>query len=135
MSKDQYKAWLTSVPEQNTKANETVQKCFTVQHERSSLKKPRCRKKHITVVTQTQKTDSVTDFFTVMCGAMPGTSSSASLGEPSTPLVSDAEDVYKDSRSVATHRNAMTKFAIRKEQHKADILWALKCVMSHLSFN
>ena len=29
----------------------------------------------------------------------------------------------------------MTKFALRKEQHKAEILWALKCVMSHFSFN
>ena len=29
----------------------------------------------------------------------------------------------------------MTKFALRKEQHKAEILWALKCLMSHFLFN
>ena len=29
----------------------------------------------------------------------------------------------------------MTKFALRKEQHKAEILQASKCVMSHFSFN
>ena len=29
----------------------------------------------------------------------------------------------------------MTKFALRKEQHKAEILWALKCVLSHFSFS
>ena len=91
-------------------------------------------KKHITLVTQIQKTDSVTDFFTMKC-ATPGTSSSASLGEPSTPLVCDTEDTNKDSESVATHRNSVKKFALRKEQHKAEILWALKHVMSNFSFN
>ena len=29
----------------------------------------------------------------------------------------------------------MTKFSLRKEQHKGEILWALKCVMSHFAFN
>ena len=29
----------------------------------------------------------------------------------------------------------MTKFALRKEQHKAEILWGFKCIMSHFSFN
>ena len=29
----------------------------------------------------------------------------------------------------------MTKFALRKEQHKAEILWALKCAMSYVSFH
>ena len=29
----------------------------------------------------------------------------------------------------------MTKFAIRNEQHEAEILWGLYCVMFHLSFN
>ena len=91
-------------------------------------------KKHITVVTQTQKTDLVTNSFAIKYGATPGTSSSASLGEPSTPLVCDTVVTKKDSGSVATHRNPMTKFALRKEQHKVEILWALKCVMSHFLF-
>ena len=29
----------------------------------------------------------------------------------------------------------MTKFTLRKDYHKAEILWILKCVMSHFSFN
>ena len=61
--------------------------------------------KHVTVVTQPQKTDSVTDFFTVKCGTTPGASSSANLGEPSSSLVSDTEDTDKDLGCVATHRN------------------------------
>ena len=44
-----------------------------------ALKSHAAGKKHITVVTQTQKTDSVADFFTVKCGATPGASSSAGL--------------------------------------------------------
>ena len=52
----------------------------------------------------------------------PGASSSASHGEPAIPLVCDNEDVNKDSGSLATHRNPMTKFAQRKEQHKTEIL-------------
>ena len=86
-------------------------------------------------MTCTQKTESITDFFTVKYGATSGTSSSVNLGEPSTQLVCDTEDTNKDSGSVATHRNPMIKFSLRKEQHKAEILWALKHVMSHFSFN
>ena len=47
--------------------------------------------RNITVVTKTQKTDSVTDFFTVKCGTTPAASTSASLGEPSKQLVCDTE--------------------------------------------
>ena len=67
-------------------------KVFTVQYWRASLKNHTAVKKHITVVTQTQETDLVTDFFTVKCGTTPGASSSASLREPSTLLVCDTED-------------------------------------------
>ena len=59
---------------------------------KQALKSNAVGKKHITVVTQTQNTDSVTGLFMVKCGAIPGTSSSASLGEPLTPLVCDTKD-------------------------------------------
>ena len=62
------------------------------------------------------KTDSVTYFFTVKCGATPGSSTSATI-------VCDTEDANIDSRSVVTCRNPVTQFILRKEQHKADILW------------
>ena len=106
MSKDQYKAWLTSLPENNTKAigklcAKTVS-LFNIGQQ--ALKSHAAgKKKHIIFVTQTHKTDSVTGFFThktdsvtgfftVKCGVKPGASSSASLGKPSTPLVCDTED-------------------------------------------
>ena len=113
MSKDQYKAWLTSVPEDNTKAKcKVCAKTFSLSSMgEQALQSHPAGNKHITVVNQTQKTDSVTDF-SVKCGVTPKASSSASLGEASTQ-----------------------KFGLRKEQHKDEILWFLKCVMSHFSFN
>ena len=57
-----------------------------------ALKSHAAGKKLITVVTPTQKTDSVTVFVKVKYGATPEASSSASLGEPLSPLVCDAED-------------------------------------------
>ena len=87
--RDQYKAWLTSVPEDNTKAKcKLCAKTFSLSEIGEQASKSHAAgKNHITVVTQTQKTDTVTNFFTVKCGATSNTSSSASLGEPSTPLV------------------------------------------------
>ena len=70
----------------------------TVQWGEQALKSHFSGRKYITVVTQTQKIDSVTDFFTVKCGATPGASSSANIDEPSTPLVCDTEDRNKDSK-------------------------------------
>ena len=110
MSKDQYNTWLTSVPKDNTKAKcKLCAKTFSLSNMgEQALRSDAAGMKHITVVTQTQKTDSVTDFFTVKCGATPGASNSASLGEPTTPLVCDTEDTNENSGSVATHRNPMT---------------------------
>ena len=39
------------------------------------------------------------------------------------------------SRNVEQTSIQLTKFVLRKEQHKAEILWALKSVMSHFSLN
>ena len=58
MSKDQYKAWLTSVPEDNTKAKcKLCAKTFSLSKTgEQALKSHAAGKKHITVVTQMQKT-------------------------------------------------------------------------------
>ena len=105
MSKDQYKAWLISVPGDNTKAKCTLcAKTFSLPNMGElALKSYAAGKEHITVVTQMKKTDSVTDFFKVKCGATSGESNSASLGEPSTPLVCDTEDTKKKIQEVWQH--------------------------------
>ena len=124
------------MPEDNTKEKcNLYAKPFSLTNMgEQALKSHTAGKKHITVVTQTQKTDSITGFFTVKCGATSQASSSGSHGEPSTPLVCDTDRYKQRFRNVATHRNPMAIYTSRKEQHKAEILWALKCVMSHFSF-
>ena len=113
MSKDQYKAWLTSVPTDNTKVKcKLCAKTFSLSNMgEQALKSHAAGKKQIIVVTQTQKTSSVTDLFTVKYAVTIGTSSSGSLGKLSTPFICDAEGTNKDLGSVATHRNPMTKSA------------------------
>ena len=45
-------------------------------------------------------------------------------------------DTHKESESVPTTQgNVLTKFLLTKHQHKAEILWALKTVMSYFSYN
>ena len=63
MSKDQYKAWLTSLPEYNMEA-EYVQNIFhcPTWDSKQALKNHATGKKHIHVVTQTQETDLATNF-------------------------------------------------------------------------
>ena len=63
MSKDQCIAWLTSVPEGNTKAKcKLCAKTFLLSYMgEQALRSHAAGKKHITVVNQTQKTDPVTD--------------------------------------------------------------------------
>ena len=40
-----------------------------------------------------------------------------------------------ESKSIPiTHGNLMTKFTLTRHQHKAEILWGLKTVMSHFSY-
>ena len=39
------------------------------------------------------------------------------------------------SSSVEQKSSFVTKFALTKEHHKAEIIWALKSVMSHFSYN
>ena len=67
---------------------------FTVQHGRESFKKPCYREETHYCCDQNIE---------VKCSAICGTSSSASLGEPSIPLVCDTEDTKKDSGNVVTH--------------------------------
>ena len=87
-------------------------------------------------MTQSQKAGSVSHFFGAKSETTPGLFSSGNLEEPSTSFIHDAEDTHMESKSIpTTHGNLMTKFTLTKHQHKAEILWALKTVMSHFSYN
>ena len=81
------------------------------------------------------QTGSVSHYFGAKCETTPGLSSKGKP-EPSTSSSHDAGHTHKESESVPTTQgNVLTKFLLTKHQHKAEILWALKTVMSHFSYN
>ena len=138
LSKKEYKLWLTPVERNVTKANcKICVKTFSLSNlGEIAVKSHASGKKHQTAVTQSQKVGSVSHFFGAQCETTPGLFSSGNLEEPSTSFIHDAEDTHMESKSIlTTHGNLMTKFTLTKHQHKAEILWALKTVMSHFSYN
>ena len=93
-------------------------------------------KKHQTAVTQSQKASSVSEFFEAKSRTTSGLVSSENLEEPSASLIHDHEVTLQESGSMSTSLgNVMSKFTLTRHQHKAEILWALKTVMSHFSYN
>ena len=57
-------------------------------------------------------------------------------GKKHQTAVTQSQKASSESGSMSTsHGNVMSKFTLTKHQHKAEILWALKTVMSHSSYN
>ena len=75
-------------------------------------------KKHIAAVKLTEKVESVSDFF--------GQSSDAQK-----PTSSQQHETFSTLRL----SDSVSSFVVWKDQNKAKILWALKTVMSHYSYN
>ena len=129
LSKEEYKLWLTSVEGNSTKANcKLCVKTFSLSNMGEvAVKSHASGKKHQTAVTQSQKAISVSDFFEAK--------SSETRQESSISYV-QAADTHTGSQSTTTTQgNQVTKFTLTKHQHKAEILWAMKTVMSHFSYN
>ena len=83
-------------------------------------------KKHASSVKVSQRTESVSDFFKKK-EVSTGNCSSEKSGETSRGLAF--------SRKTEQESSQLTKLALRKEKHKAKILWALKSVMSHFFYS
>ena len=82
------------------------------------------------------QTGSVSHFFGAKCETTPGLSSTGKPEEPSTSSSHDAGHTHKESEIMPTTQwNVLSKFLLTKHQHKAEILWALKTVKSHFSYN
>ena len=118
--KEQYKSWLIPVSEDNTKAKcKLCSKVFSLLNMGEiAIKSHASGKKHIAAVKLTEKVESVSDFFGESSDSQKPTSSQQH-DTISTPRLSDS----------------VSSFVLRKDQHKAEILWALKTVMSHYSYN
>ena len=111
---------------------------FAFLHGRISYKKP-CIWKD--AVTHAYGIGLVSDFFKFKKDQQPEMSMTLKLEEPSTSLLCGTEvrdiTIPPPPQQVQSRlrQQGVGKHALRKEQTKAEILWALKCVMSHFSFN
>ena len=137
LSKADYKPWLASVEDVTKAYCKMCMKTFSLSNMGEiAVKSHASGKKHQTAVTQSQKASSVSEFLEAKSRTTSGLVSSENLEEPSASLIHDHEVTLQESGSMSTsHGNVMSKFTLTKHQHKAEILWALKTVMSHFSYN
>ena len=137
LSKADYKPWLASVEDVTKAYCKMCMKTFSLSNMGEiAVRSHASGKKHQTAVTQSQKASSVSEFFEAKSRTTSGLVSSENLEEPSASLIHDHEVTLQESGSMSTsHGNVMSKFTLTKHQHKAEILWALKTVMSHFSYN
>ena len=119
--KEQYKSWLTPVPQDNTKAKcKLCMKTFSLSNMGEvAVRSHASGKKHMAAVCLTGKVEPVSDFFSHKSDAT------------QRPFHSRQDEPASTSGLPDT----VTSFALRKEQHKAEILWALKSVVSHFPYN
>ena len=122
LGREEYKDWLLPEESANTK---DVQKTFSLSNMgETGVKSHAEGKKHASSVKVSQRTESVSDFFkrreisTEKCSSEKSVETSSGLAF---------------SRKIEQESSQLTKLALRKEQHKAEILWALNSLMSHFS--
>ena len=127
-SREEYKDWLLPEDSDNTKARYKIcKKTFSLSNMgKTAVKSHTEGKKRAISVKVYERTESVSDFFkkkdisTEKC-------SSEKSGETSSRLAF--------SRKTEQESSELTTLAFRKEQHKAEILWALKSVVSYFSYS
>ena len=124
MNKEEYKDWLLPEQSDNTKARcKFCRRTFSLSNMgEPSLKSHAQGKKHQSIIQRSEKNPSVKGFLEKKDVAEASTSEESG---PSTLMSSSAEQ----------KSSFVTKFALTKEHHKAEIIWALKSVMSHFSYN
>ena len=124
MAMDEYKEWLLQDEEDSTKAKcRLCQRSFTLSNMGTrALKSHAQGKKHQSLVLHVAKgTATLKDYLK----KPEETEASTLKSQPSKP-----QEGMHQSETVS-----MSKFTLTQEQHKAEILWALKSVMSHFSYN
>ena len=125
MNKEEYKDWLLPEQSDNTKARcKFCRRTFSLSNMgEPSLKSHAQGKKHQSIIQRSEKNPSVKGFLEKKDVAEASTSEESG---PSTLVMSS---------SAEQKSSFVTKFALTKEHHKAEIIWALKSVMSHFSYN
>ena len=125
MNKEEYKDWLLPEQSDNTKARcKFCRRTFSLSNMgEPSLKSHAQGKKHQSIIQRSEKNPSVKGFL-----------EKKDVAEASTSEESGSSTLVMSS-SAEQKSSFVTKFALTKEHHKAEIIWALKSVMSHFSYN
>ena len=125
MNKAEYKDWLEPDPVDNTNARCRIcVKTFTLSNMGEPAVKSHAQgKRHQSTIQGSQTSSSIKHFFTVKDTATASTSSKS------------GEELPSMQPSSGEQKGQMQQFVSRKDQHMAEIRWALKTVMSHYSLN
>ena len=133
MGRVEYKDWLLPEPSDNTKAKcRFCKRSFSLSNMgEPAIKSHAQGKKHQNAIKGTGKSTSVLGFLKKEEGA----STSKQSEELSACKESEELSAAVTRSNEEQKSSTMAKFALTKGQHKAEILWALKSVMSHFSYN
>ena len=131
MDKVEYKDWLLPEPSNNTKAKcRLCMRSFSLSNMgEPALKSHAQGMKHQNAVKMSRKNTSVWGFL------------KKDDQKASTSTQKEEPVAYKESGELSAvaaeekRSSSVTKLTLTREQHKAEIFWALKSVMSHFSYN
>ena len=134
MNKVEYKDWLLPEPSNNTKAKcRLCMRSFSLSNMgEPALKSHTEGKKHQNAVKTSGKNTSVWGF---LKKDDQKASTSTQKEEPLECKESEELSVAAARSTEEKRSSSMTKLTLTREQHKAEIFWALKSVMSHFSYN
>ena len=133
--KVEYKDWLLPETSNNTKAKcRLCMRSFSLSNMgKPALKSHAQGKKHQNAVKTSRKNTSVRGF---LKKDDQKASTSTQKEEPLECKESEELSAAAAARSTEEKRSSsMTKLTLTREQHKAEIFWALKSVMSYFSYN
>ena len=128
LSRGEYKDWLLPEDLDPTKARcKICRKTFFLSNMGEKAVRSHAEgKKHASSLKVSQGIEHVSDSF----------EKTEVQTEKATPgEVRESSSKLICSRSIEQRSTQLTKLVLRKEQHKAEILWALKSVVSHFSLN
>ena len=132
MDKVEYKDWLLPEPSNNTKAKcRLCMRSFSLSNMgEPTLKSHAQGKKHQNAVKTSGKNTSVWGFL------KKDDQKASTSTQKEEPLACKESEELAVARSTEEKRSSsMTKLILTREQHKGEIFWALKSVMSHFSYN
>ena len=125
MEKEEYSSWLKPDPLYRDKAIcKLCMKTFAISTmEKPALKSHASSEKHQNALRMSQGMESASDYF----------KGKDSVAKEQKKNLLEVEKQSGETSLSSENQSSIMKYALSKEQSKAEILWALKLVMSHFS--